>query len=78
MATIFEMELNDSEIEDFSNSQSSSQQLINNNNQSRITGHNHNNNNHLQQNNHHTNRLLDYEIENDDQMIVNNEIEVKL
>nr|XP_027203318.1 ribosomal protein S6 kinase beta-2-like [Dermatophagoides pteronyssinus] len=76
MATIFEMELNDSEIEDFSNSQSSSQQLINNNNQSRITGHNHNNNNHLQQNNHHTNRLLDYEIENDDQMIVNNEIEI--
>ena len=80
MTTIFDMELNDSEIEDFSNP--TSQQLPVNN--QTIGQHNHNNNNNhhhqthpLQHNHHHThNRILDYEIENDDHMVVNNEIEV--
>ncbi|KAH7637660.1 ribosomal protein s6 kinase beta-1-like protein [Dermatophagoides farinae] len=74
------MELNDSEIEDFSNP--TSQQLPVNN--QTIGQHNHNNNNNhhhqthpLQHNHHHThNRILDYEIENDDHMVVNNEIEI--
>lgn len=44
MATIFDMELNDSEIEDLSNPQQQS--------------------------------VIDYELENPDQMVVNNEIEV--